>query len=127
MFVMVNKEQIADFQEKLTQELRRGVLILATLSQLDSEQYGYSLIQRLSDLGLTVDQGTLYPQLRRLEEQGLLESNWNVDGPRPRRYYVLSPAGRQVLERVTADWHDLVRTMAAVLAADINPKESNND
>jgi DNA-binding PadR family transcriptional regulator len=51
-------------------ELRRGVIVLAVLSQLTEEQYGYSLMKLLSDKGLEVDQGTLYPLLRRLESQG---------------------------------------------------------
>ena len=74
-------------------ELRRGVIVLAVLSQLDTEQYGYSLIKLLADKGLEVDQGTLYPLLRRLESQGLLESVWRVEDARPRRYYVISRAG----------------------------------
>ena len=53
--------------EKLTLELRRGIITLAVLSQLDEEQYGYSLIQLLAEKGLQVEQGTLYPLLRRLE------------------------------------------------------------
>ena len=71
--------------ENISLELRRGLIVLAVLSQLDEEQYGYSLLKRLSDGGLEIDQGTLYPLLRRLKEQGLLESSWNVEGARPRR------------------------------------------
>ena len=101
--------------EKLTLELRRGVITLAALSQLDQERYGYSLIQRLADLGLQVEQGTLYPLLRRLEDQGLLESTWNVDGSRPRRYYRISPSGKDLLPELTAEWTALVRAMEAML------------
>jgi len=75
-------------------ELRRGVILLAVLSRLDQEQYGYSLIKRLAEAGLEIDQGTLYPLLRRLEGQGLLQSAWRVETDRPRRYYVLSDEGR---------------------------------
>ena len=56
-----------ELSENVTLELRRGVIVLAVLSQLTEEQYGYSLLKSLSDLGLEVDQGTLYPLLRRLE------------------------------------------------------------
>ena len=73
-----------------------GVLALAVLSQCDEPQYGYSLKQRLAELGLDINEGTLYPLLRRLEGQGLLHSEWRVvDETRPRRYYVLDEPGRR--------------------------------
>jgi PadR family transcriptional regulator PadR len=101
--------------EKLTQELRRGVLVLAALSQLKEAKYGYALIDELSHRGLDIDQGTLYPLLRRLEEQGLLESEWNVEGSRPRRYYKISRAGGELLELLTGDWLMLVEVMRDLL------------
>ena len=80
--------------QSLRQELRRGVLVLAVLGQLRTLQYGYSLIQQLSEHGLDVEEGTLYPLLRRLEKQGLLESKWDVSETRPRKYYLISDGGR---------------------------------
>ncbi len=77
---------------------------MAVLSQLNEAQYGYSLIDQLSDKGLKIDQGTLYPLLRRLESEGLLLSEWNTEGSRPRRYYVISPLGKQVLNALSAEW-----------------------
>ncbi|MDX1807843.1 MAG: PadR family transcriptional regulator, partial [Paenisporosarcina sp.] len=77
----------------LTTELRRGTLTLAVLSQLRTPQYGYSLVQRLENCGITIDQSTLYPLLRRLEKQELVTSTWNTSESRPRRYYVLSAFG----------------------------------
>ena len=106
--------------EKLTQELRRGSLVLATLSQLDQAKYGYALIDELSKRGLEIDQGTLYPLLRRLEEQGLLESEWNVEGSRPRRYYQISTAGQELLQLLTEEWQALVSVMNGLL---FNTKE----
>jgi len=96
-------------------ELRRGVIVLAVLSQLDEEQYGYSLLKLLSDQGLDVDQGTLYPLLRRLESQGLLASVWKLEEARPRRYYVISPEGREMLPRLKEEWNNIVAMMAAML------------
>lgn len=90
--------------------------MLATLSQLDSERYGYSLLQRLAERGLEIEQGTLYPLLRRLDEQGLLESDWKVEGPRPRKYYRMSEEGRRVLAELEAHWGGLVTTIANLLA-----------
>jgi PadR family transcriptional regulator, regulatory protein PadR len=97
--------------DNLIQELRRGVIVLAVLSQLQEEQYGYSVIKLLSERGLEVDQGTLYPLLRRLESQGLLESRWALEEARPRRYYVISAAGRQVLPRLREEWQKIVATI----------------
>ena len=82
---MTNTENL----ENVVLELRRGVIVLAVLSQLSGEQYGYSLLKLLSDQGLEVDQGTLYPLLRRLETQGILESVWKLEEARQRRYYVI--------------------------------------
>jgi PadR family transcriptional regulator PadR len=101
--------------ENVLLELRRGVIVLAVLSRLDQEQYGYSLIKSLADNGLEIDQGTLYPLLRRLEGQGLLQSAWRVETDRPRRYYVLSDEGRQLLPRLKDEWTTIVSTMKKML------------
>lgn len=92
-------------------EMRRGSIVLAVLTQLDEEQYGYSLIKRLSEKGLEIDQGTLYPLLRRLESQGLLESNWRVENDRPRRYYIISKEGKNILPVLQSEWCSLVKVM----------------
>lgn len=102
--------------ENVTLELRRGVIVLAVLSQLSEEQYGYSLLKNLSNLGLEVDQGTLYPLLRRLESQGLLESVWKLEEARPRRYYVISAQGRKILPRLKEEWNSIVAVMKKMLA-----------
>ncbi len=115
MHHMMKEQELNDLHEKLTQELRRGVLVLAALSQLLEPKYGYALIDDLSRHGLEIDQGTLYPLLRRLEEQGLLESQWNVEGARPRRYYAASSAGRRLLSRLEGDWQGLVQVMEVLL------------
>lgn len=102
--------------ENIVLELRRGVIVLAVLSQLGEEQYGYSLLKNLSDLGLEVDQGTLYPLLRRLEAQGLLESVWKLEEARPRRYYVISAEGKKILPRLKEEWNSIVAVMKKMLA-----------
>jgi DNA-binding PadR family transcriptional regulator len=113
---MMNKKDFANTHEKLTQELRRGSLVLAILSQLDEPKYGYALIEDLSERGLEIEQGTLYPLLRRLEEQGLLESEWNVEGSRPRRYYVISPDGRVMFEKLKTEWDQLSAVLDELLS-----------
>ncbi len=98
-------------------ELRRGVIVLAVLSQLRQEQYGYSLLKLLADRGIEIDQGTLYPLLRRLEVQGLLQSDWRVvDDARPRRYYVISPQGREVLAQLKREWTGMTASLQKLLA-----------
>jgi DNA-binding PadR family transcriptional regulator len=98
--------------EQLRLELRRGVLVLAVLGQLQEKQYGYSLKQSLSDNGLEINEGTLYPLLRRLESQGLLTSEWLViDGARPRRYYRISAQGESILANLSQEWRTLVSVM----------------
>ena len=112
---MMKEKELHELHAKLTQELRRGILVLATLSQLKEAKYGYALINNLSERGLDIEQGTLYPLLRRLESQGLLQSEWNVEGPRPRRYYEISPAGSILLELLKAEWGDLTTVMDGLL------------
>lgn len=116
MLHMASKPEPTEALDKIAQELRRGVLILATLSQLRQEKYGYDLISHLAEQGLEIDQGTLYPLLRRLEAQGLLDSKWNVDGSRPRRYYVLNAAGEAMLNELTREWRALTDVMKRLLA-----------
>jgi DNA-binding PadR family transcriptional regulator len=101
---------------KLDLDLRRGVLVLAVLSQLRTAQYGYSLRQALADKGMPIEEGTLYPLLRRLESSGLLASEWRInDGP-PRRYYTLSPDGARHFQNLSASWSELVTTVDRLIA-----------
>jgi len=100
---------------KLDTELRRGVLILAVFSQLRVAQYGYSLRQALAKQGMPIEEGTLYPLLRRLEEQGLLASDWRIEDGPPRRYYALSAKGKRVYADLTTSWRALVTTLDRLL------------
>lgn len=102
----------------LITELRRGTLVLTVLSQLGEERYGYALMQSLAEQGVEIDQGTLYPLLRRLEEQGLLESEWSVRDSRPRRYYVLNETGRETLQRLKQEWRVLRDALDRLLGKD---------
>ncbi len=101
--------------DNLLLEMRRGVIVLAVLSQCSEEQYGYSLMKSLADKGLEIDQGTLYPLLRRLETQGLLSSNWRLEDARPRRYYMISQEGQIMFPRLVNEWESMVRMMNRML------------
>jgi DNA-binding PadR family transcriptional regulator len=101
--------------EQLRLELRRGIVVLAVLSLLDNASYGYSLIQRLAMLGLSIEEGTLYPLLRRLEKQGLLNSEWDTSESRPRKYYRISSNGQTVLTALRAEWQETVIVMEKIV------------
>lgn len=105
--------------DQILSELRRGAVVLAVLSQLDDEQYGYSLRERLSAQGLEIPEGTIYPLLRRLESQKLLDSNWKLEGNRPRRYYELSTKGRQALAELGREWRSLVQTVDKLIHSEL--------
>jgi DNA-binding PadR family transcriptional regulator len=96
-------------------ELRRGTLILCVLANLRTAAYGYSLITRLGDSGLTVEANTLYPLLRRLETQGLLGSEWDTGGAKPRKYYKLTAFGAETLAELTRHWHTTTETVNAIV------------
>ena len=110
-----DKNELDEQFDNLRLELRRGVVVLAVLSQMDTARYGYNLIQRLAERGLDVEEGTLYPLLRRLEKQGLLESEWETGEARPRKYYRISPLGRKVLEALTAEWLHTIEVVHLIL------------
>ena len=101
--------------ESLRQELRRGSLILAVLGQLRREHYGYSLRTALAATGVEIDEGALYPMLRRLEAQGLLSSEWREEERRNKRFYRLSPMGAELLARLVAEWRGLNRSLDDIL------------
>jgi len=101
--------------ENLRSELRRGSLIVAVLAELRSEQYGYTLRKSLGEHGIAMDEGTLYPLLRRLETQGLLVSEWREQDKRNKRFYRLSPTGEEILEHLLEDWVALSKSLQSIL------------
>ncbi len=101
--------------ENLCLELRRGSLILAVLAELRSEQYGYTLRKALSGHGMAIDEGTLYPLLRRLETQGLLTSQWREEDKRKKRFYQLSADGTRILEQLAAEWRAINGSLDRIL------------
>ncbi len=97
--------------EAYLRELRRGSVLLACLLVLRSPGYGYGLLEKLEAVGVDVDANTLYPMLRRLEKQGLLTSEWDTEGNRPRKYYVTSDAGVALAQELTAAWQDMTEKL----------------
>jgi PadR family transcriptional regulator PadR len=103
-----------DLFENLRLELRRGCLVLAVLSALRTEQYGYSLRKTLGEHGIEMDEGTLYPLLRRLEDQKLLASEWREQDKRNKRFYRLSKEGKEMLKLLLGEWERLDLSLRAV-------------
>ncbi len=106
----------SDQFETLKLELRRGAIVLAVLAQLQREHYGYSLRKALSERGLEIEEGTLYPLVRRLEKQGLLVSEWREEAKRRKRFYTISQAGCDVLRQLLEEWRQLNSSIDSMLA-----------
>src|SRR5262245_50301656 len=100
--------------DNLRLELRRGCLTVAVLAALRAEQYGYTLRKQLEEYGLLVDEGTLYPLLRRLESQGLLISEWREEAKRNKRFYKLSNDGIRMLTQLVAEWRSLDASLKGI-------------
>ena len=96
------------------QELRRGTVVLACLLALRSPEYGYALLKRLDSVGIPSDGNTIYPLLRRLEERGLLASEWNTDDSRPRKFYRTSRAGAELAAQLLTDMTELTASLRAL-------------
>jgi PadR family transcriptional regulator len=101
--------------DSLILEVRRGAIVLAVLACLEQEEYGYSLKRSLAQAGIEIDEGTLYPLLRRLESQGFLESRWRLEEQRPRRYYRRNAAGNEVLRKLSQEWKSLAENIGGLL------------
>jgi PadR family transcriptional regulator len=101
--------------DNLRLELRRGCLVVAVLAELRTERYGYTLRKALGDHGLAIDEGTLYPLLRRLESQGLLVSEWREEDKRTKRFYRLSDNGHQILAQLLEEWQRITASLSRIL------------
>ena len=114
-------ETIKEIISSLTIELKRGTLVLSVLSQLKTQEYGYSLVQKLEAKNVPIEAGTLYPLLRRLEKQELLISEWDTSESRPRKFYLLSEKGKEVYRILKEEWRTISDQIEILL------KEDNNE
>lgn len=124
--IWMTDEMMNEILGGLTQELRRGVVVLAVLSQLHEPQYGYSLVSKLAEMDFPIEAGTLYPLFRRLEKQGLLESLWDTNESRPRKYYRLSPMGKDVYDQLCEEWSQMVISIGNLLKSEEGEKDGNS-
>lgn len=114
-----------DILASLGLELRRGTIVLCVLSQLQSPMYGYSLITALAGSGVQVEANTLYPLLRRLEGQGLLQSRWETGGSKPRKYYTATPLGCHIYEALKAQWNTTVESVQTLLQEEAHEQRAD--
>lgn len=94
-----------------------AVLILSLLHR-EGRLYGYQiskLIQERSDNILSYKEGTLYPALHKLEEEKLIQSEWVEVNGRKRKYYEITPQGREELRTKVEEWHLFMKSMGSVL------------
>ncbi len=120
-YVLHNTKQsiyLCDMIVENTQtQMRKGILEYCILSIISrGEIYASDIIAELKSANLLVVEGTLYPLLTRLKNNGLLTYNWqeSTSGP-PRKYYTLSPAGAEVLKRLDTTWEELSYSVKTAL------------
>lgn len=117
---MSNEPAAAPDRRGIDRELRRGSLELIVLHLLAAgEAYGYEIVSKLTartNGALEITDGTLYPVLYRLERAGFVTVRWETPARGvPRKYYGLTPSGRDELARLTREWTSFATAMADLL------------
>src|SRR5512141_2664719 len=108
---------------KTKKDVQPGTLALMVLKTLDvmGELHGYGIARRIEQISgdiLSVNQGTLYPVLLRLEQEGAIASDWGVsENNRKARFYRLTKAGRKQLQAETAEWEQTAAIIGRFFAA----------
>lgn len=104
-----------DTFENLRLELRRGAVVIAVLAGLRTELYGYELRKSLLKRGMDIEENTLYPLLRRLETQGLLDSEWREEDKRNKRFYRLAAEGQVILARLLDERREIEASLCRIV------------
>lgn len=108
----INKPMAMNIENTKAQ-MKKGILEFCILSILSNkEHYPSEIISKMKEAELLVVEGTLYPLLMRLKNDGLLSYRWEESsaGP-PRKYYKLTPLGDQFLKELQITWQELVETV----------------
>ncbi len=119
--ILLNMEKA----ESTIAQMRKGVLEMSVLAAISSrEAYASDILERLKLAHLIVVEGTLYPILTRLKNEGFLSYRWEESnsGP-PRKYYSITATGREFLTELRSGWDDLVSAVSRLFSSD-NPSES---
>lgn len=104
--------------ENWKSQLRKGILELVILNILrDGALYGLEMITRLEAVpGLAITEGTIYPLLSRLRDEGLVFAEWvQSDAGRPRRYYSLSEKGRRMQDELNGAWKEFIGSIETII------------
>ncbi len=105
--------------DRWSKEVKRGAVTLAILALLSKRKaYGYEAVKLLDEKMsfLALEQGTVYPLLRRLEKRELLRSEWDYEDPtKPKKYYIVTDEGLMAMGAMTQTWSILSREMRDVL------------
>jgi len=117
-----SRKNVLEEIERWSKEIKRGAASLAIVAVLDEQTaYGYEIVKTLGERAsfLQLEQGTVYPLLRRLEKRKLLESEWNYDDPtKPKKYYNLTADGKMALQMMTETWSVLSDELRRLLEGD---------
>ena len=117
---MDDSSHVQENSDKWEVQLRKGCLELAMLAALwDGKLYGLEILRRLeSGSDLVISEGTVYPLLSRLKSLGFLKSEWvESDAGHPRKYYSLTPAGKQRAQEMAGIWRRFSSSMGRLLGA----------
>lgn len=107
--------------DKYERQMKKGVLDMLVLKLLESEaKYGYQMIQEIRDRSeeiFMLKDGTLYPILYRLEEDGMIRSKWSeaVGKQVPRKYYEITETGRNTLKSIEQTWKSITKGIAKIM------------
>lgn len=104
-------------EERTLTNLRKGALEFCLLALLrDGEAYGWNIARRMSELGLLAGEGTVYPLLSRLRQSGMVTTRWDEsDVGRARKYYAITDAGREGVQRFAAVWEPFSASVSSII------------
>ncbi|MBD5184198.1 MAG: PadR family transcriptional regulator [Bacteroidales bacterium] len=120
---------IEEKTSNIKSQMRKGMLEYCILLVLkDGRKYTSDIIDRMRESGLAVVEGTLYTLLNRLRKEGKLNYEWEESpkGP-PRKYYMLTPAGSEVLHYMSEAWDEIANTVNSLRMMDESNNGSNDD
>lgn len=107
--------KLSTFTDKWEIQLRKGLLeFMILLSLMDKDQYGFELIDGLTHkANFNISEGTIYPLMMRIVKDGLVRAYWSEpsDNEPPRKYYTLTPHGRDAVAHMTTRWISVVRSL----------------
>lgn len=109
----------------MNSQMKRGTLEMCALSVVNrGDCYGYELVNRISKC-MEITEGTIYPLMKRLKDSGLIDSYIveSNEGP-PRKYYKITEAGSEELNRLTEEWFEFTQSIERLLKGEFGNYDS---